>query len=272
MFVVSVTCRGLRAENRRINEAMTETRESRASAQEIKFVVDAALGVQVRAWARRLLKADPYGAGTFGDEYHTSSLYFDTAGLDVFNRRGSFGRAKYRIRRYSGADYAFIERKLRRPNLLIKRRTQVDLDVLHALEHGEVPPGSPAWWFAERLRVRALSPSCLLSYHRTARNLPTPTGLARLTVDDGLHAAPARGFTLDDVSVGGETMLGGQVILELKFRGPLPGVFQDLLRTFGLVRTAASKYRLGMTALGHVPAAASPVTDLDTSGEPCESC
>jgi hypothetical protein len=251
---------------------MTETRESRISAQEVKFVLDAPLGAHVREWARRLLKADPYGTGPFGDEYHTSSLYFDTTELDVFQRRGSFGRAKYRIRRYSGADYAFIERKLRRPNLLIKRRTQVGLEVVKAIERGDITPTSPAWWFYERLRVRALAPSCLLSYHRTARNLPTPTGLARLTIDDGLHAAPARGCALDDVTVGGEAMLDGQVILELKFRGPLPGVFQDLLRTFGLTRTSASKYRLGMIALGHVPAQPAAVKDLDVSGDPCESC
>ncbi len=231
---------------------MADTREARGSAAEKKVLLDAALGAQVREWARTRLKADSYGAGPFGDEYLTSSLYFDTSGLDVFHKRGSFGRAKYRIRRYSSAEYAFLERKLRKPNLLVKRRTQVGLDVVAALGSGRVPVGSPARWFADRLAMRRLAPSCLISYHRTARGLPTPTGLARLTVDEGLHVVPAVDFSLPDVGLGGEPILPGRVILELKYRGALPEVFADLLRTFGLQWQTASKYRLGMAALGHV--------------------
>ncbi len=230
---------------------MTETRESRASATETKFVLDAARGAEVREWARRHLKADPYGSGPFGDEYHTASLYLDTAALDVFHRRGSFGRAKFRIRRYSGADYAFVERKMRRPNLLVKRRTRVGLEVLRDIERSAIPKAAPAWWFQERVRVRKLIPSCLLSYHRTARAIALPAGLARLTVDDGLFVEPATGFTLDGAEPARAPMLAGRVILELKFRGVFPAIFQQLVHTFDLQRSTASKYRLGMTALGH---------------------
>ncbi len=230
---------------------MVNTRESRASAKEKKFVLDGALGAQVRDWARAHLKADPYGAGPFDDEYHTSSLYFDNEDLDVFHRRGSSGRAKFRIRRYSGADYAFIERKLRRPSLLVKRRTQVGLEVVAALQRGEIGKDAPAYWFQERIQVRRLAPSCLVSYHRTARAIATPGGLARLTVDDGIHALAARDFALLDVSVDGEAILPGQVIVELKYRGALPLIFQKLRRTFNLEGYTASKYRLAMMALGH---------------------
>jgi hypothetical protein len=230
---------------------MVDTRESRASATEKKFVLDAVLGGQVREWARARLKADPHGSGPFGDEYLTESLYFDNDRLDVFERRGSFGRAKYRIRRYSGANYAFLERKLRRPNLLVKRRTQVELDTVAAIEHGAVGRSSPARWFYERLQVRRLTPACLLSYHRTARAMATPNGLARLTVDDGLHVMPAQGFSLPDATLTGVPILPGSVILELKYRGILPDIFQELVRTFSLDGQTASKYRLGMMALGH---------------------
>jgi VTC domain len=232
---------------------MADTRESRASATETKFLIDAGLASDVRDWARSHLKADPYGSGPFGDEYHTSSLYFDNDALDVFNRRGSNGRAKYRIRRYSGADYAFIERKMRRPQLLVKRRTQVGLDVISAIERDAVKEGSAGWWFYERIRVRRLEPSCLLSYQRTARGTPTPSGLARLTLDDQLRVAPAAGFALHDLGTSGTPVLQGQIVLELKYRGALPDIFVSLVHTFGLVRQTASKYRLGMTALGHRP-------------------
>ena len=79
-------------------------RETRPFASEVKFVIAAALGEQIRAWARANLEPDPYGGGAFNDWYHTASLYFDTAAGDVFHRRRSFGRSKYRVRRYGEAE------------------------------------------------------------------------------------------------------------------------------------------------------------------------
>ena len=77
----------------------------------------------------------------------------------MFHRRGSFGRAKYRIRRYGDSPMIFLERKLRQPGVLIKRRTQAPLDVL---EHDRDAcewrhwPGS---WFDRRVAARRLEPS-----------------------------------------------------------------------------------------------------------------
>ena len=102
---------------------MTDTRETRASASEIKFLLDEGQVPAIRAWARANLQPDPHGGGPFADAYTTSTLYFDTRQLDVFHRRSSFGRAKYRVRRYGDAGSVFFERKLRQPGVLIKRRT-----------------------------------------------------------------------------------------------------------------------------------------------------
>lgn len=237
---------------------MLDTRESRASASESKFVLDTALAAHVRQWAREHLHPDAYGAGPFGDEYRTSSLYFDTRTFDVFHRRGSYGRGKYRIRRYAGANYVFLERKMRRPGLLVKRRTQMPVEVLARLADGEIRKGEPGHWFAERLRVRALEPACRLSYHRTARGLMTEGGLARLTLDDGIRVEPADRIALPEGGVDGTPVLDGRVILELKFRGALPPIFEALVRTFDLRVQTASKYRLGMLALGHVLAPSDP--------------
>lgn len=90
-------------------------RETRPFAAEVKFVIPADLRQQVRSWARENLEPDPYGGGMFNDTYHTTSLYFDTAAGDVFHRRRSFGRSKYRVRRYGSANFVFLERKLRGP-------------------------------------------------------------------------------------------------------------------------------------------------------------
>ncbi len=52
---------------------------------------------------------------------------------DVFHRRGSFGRSKYRIRRYGDEDAFFLERKMRQPAVLAKRRTRLPLVALERL-------------------------------------------------------------------------------------------------------------------------------------------
>ena len=227
---------------------MVHTRETRASASEIKFVIDPAVAPAIRAWARQHLQADPHGGGPFGDEYDTASLYFDTAALDVFHRRGSYGRAKYRVRRYGTSDIVFLERKLRKPGLLIKRRTIASIDSLRRLESPQAQAGWDGEWFRRRLHLRSLAPSCQLSYHRMARVIACPDGIARLTLDSELRAA-----RLEDASfnTGGVRFLEHGLILELKYHRYLPALFRRLVEEFALEIGTASKYRLGMAALEH---------------------
>ena len=228
---------------------MVQTRETRASASEIKFLVDLDDAPRILAWARAELQPDPYGAGPFGDQYETTSLYFDTDDLDVFHRRGSFGRAKYRIRRYGGSDMVFLERKLRKPGILVKRRTADVIDALARLETAGSDPGWPGEWFRRRLLARRLRPVCQVSYHRAARVIVCTDGLARLTLDGGLRAvsidAPA--FT----GGAGVPVLEDRMILELKYCVRVPAIFRRLIEAFALEPQAASKYRLSMAALGH---------------------
>ena len=218
----------------------------------MKFVLDPVLGRQVRDWARSELEADPHGEGPFADEYRTTSLYFDTATHDVFHRRGSFGRAKYRIRRYSEHDFVFLERKLRKPGFLFKRRTRTPIGVLHQLERTEADGPWLGDWFHRRLLARGLRPVCCLSYHRMARGLSVNGTTARLTLDDSVAVAAINAVHFDEQPA--LPILQQQLILELKFRGHLPTIFKRLIEELRLTSCTASKYRFGMTALGHVPA------------------
>jgi len=226
---------------------MADTREARAHAAEIKIVVDGALGVQIQDWARLNLDPDPYGSGPFGDQYLTTSLYFDTPNRDVFHRRGSFGRAKYRIRRYGQGAHVFLERKLRKPGLLVKRRTKVSIEDLRRLEDDSVTDWGLGNWFRRRVVGRRLEPVCQLSYHRVARGVMSSTGPARLTVDDGIRVAPIDrvGFVSDP----GLPVLEGCMIVEMKFRAHMPVQFEALLEQFQVRPQAASKYRHGMAAM-----------------------
>jgi len=225
-----------------------ETRETRASACEIKFIVDERQAAAIRAWARANMQPDPHGNGPFGDAYTTSTLYFDTERFDVFHRKGSFGRSKYRVRRYGASDVVFFERKMRTSELLVKRRTAA---LLHDLSRLTLIGSDDTWppnWFHQRLQVRNLSPICRITYHRMARVSVGPYGPCRLTIDDGLMATAT-----GDLSFGGGTevpVASGQAILELKYRVQMPAVFKELAETFALEPQRISKYRLAVAALG----------------------
>ena len=96
------------------------------SAQELKYLVTPSTAEAVCRWAREHLSPDPHAGGRFGDEYGTTSLYFDTEELDVYRRAGQYHRSKFRIRRYSSDQVVFLERKLRGRARLCKRRTRIE--------------------------------------------------------------------------------------------------------------------------------------------------
>jgi hypothetical protein len=232
---------------------MMETREVRTFATEIKFVVDYDVAARIRRWARIHLEPDPYGEGPAKDEYLTTSVYFDTARLDVLHRRGSFGRSKYRIRRYGAEQVVFLERKLREPAVLAKRRTMAPLAALEWLTSSDTRTSWSGDWFRARLHARRLRPVCQVSYRRTARVLTSGNSLIRLTLDDGLIAVPSSDARFTDAR--GIPAIEGRQILELKFRFETPALFKRLVEEFALTSERASKYRLGMAATGQAPTA-----------------
>jgi hypothetical protein len=202
------------------------------------------------------MRPDPHGTGEFADGYTTSTLYFDTRQLDVFNRRDSFGRAKYRVRRYGNADQVFLERKLRRPGVLIKRRTLDSIEALACLDASEVDSGWAGHWFHRRLLLRRLRPVCQVTYDRIARLAATAEGVARLTLDSNLRAT---GIDTPAFSGNaGEPFLPGRNILELKYHARVPALFRRLIEAFRLEPSIASKYRLGVAAVSQAERAGAP--------------
>jgi hypothetical protein len=223
---------------------------------EIKFLVNEATGIRVREWVRARMDADPHGGGPHADEYRVSTLYLDTEARDVFHRRGSYGRSKYRVRRYGDEPRVFLERKLRTASRLAKRRTHISLETLPLLTTAGLHPADSASgvsdpltvWFRRRVSLRRLEPVCRVSYRRTARLAETEAGRVRLTLDDSLTASTANAFSLD--GPGPAALLVGHMILELKYRGTMPAVFRELADTFALTPGRASKYRVAVEALG----------------------
>jgi hypothetical protein len=235
----------------------THTRETRDGAREVKFLVPADRSATILDWARSRLAADPHAGGPSGDEYRTTTIYFDTPDMAVFNRRGSYGRSKYRIRRYGSSQTAFLERKLRTSDLLSKRRTTIAVSSLATLLLPSAA-GEPFRWFVDRVAARKLSPVCQVSYRRHAFVGVGPYGPMRLTFDDTVKAQP--NLTTLFAPDGGTSVASGQVIIEMKFCVEPPAVLKHLVEEFGLSPAPISKYRLSLAELtAGMPAAVSPV-------------
>jgi hypothetical protein len=226
----------------------TEIRENRAFVAEIKFLVPADGVEALREWARERLRPDPFGAGPFGDTYETNSIYFDTGEFDVFHRRGSFGRSKYRARRYGAAEEMFLERKLKTHDLVSKRRSIVPCAEFAKLASAETRKGWAGHWFHRRIRARELAPVCQVAYTRTALVNSNGHGPIRMTLDAGVRAVVSNALAFHDLAAEAP-LTGSNGILELKFYRARPAVFDELVEKFGLVAQPISKYRIAVGAL-----------------------
>ena len=226
-------------------------RETRANAREIKFLIDAARGPDVQAWMRANLAPDEFGSGPDHDQFETSSLYFETAKFDVFHRRGSFGKSKYRVRRYGASPIMFLERKFRTDRVLIKRRTTAALDDFRLIETNEPNPNWYGYWFHRRLIARRLEPLVQVSYVRTARLGSSPHGKVRMTIDFDLRVLPLpdRAF----IPGTGLPLMPAHNVIEVKYSKQLPDIFKDVISQFALKTQPISKYRAGLALLGLSP-------------------
>jgi hypothetical protein len=236
-----------------------DSRETRDFARETKFLVDAAIADEVRAWARETLGRDPHGTGEFGDLYATTSLYFDTPAFDVYHRNSSHARGKFRIRRYGRLDFIFLERKMRTDRLLAKRRTTVPLDSLQRIGEPEADPRWPGYWFHRRILFRGLRPLVQISYDRTARLSLVNGSPVRFTIDTNLRVLPMpdRAF----IPGVGFPVIEHKAIVEMKYRFELPAVLKEAVERFKLTPVAVSKYRLGFDALGYASPGEEPALE-----------
>src|SRR4029078_3291596 len=183
--------------------------------------------------------------------YSTCSLYFETDRFDVFHRRGSYGKSKYRIRRYSMSPVMFLERKFRTDRVLIKRRTLVPVSEFERLDGNSPDAAWDGYWFHRRICAPRLQPLVQLSYIRTARVGMSTHGRVRMTIDFDLRVLPLpdRAFLPGT----GLPLLEGRHIEEVKCAVVLPTLFKQLVETFALRTQPMSKYRAGLALLGLSP-------------------
>jgi hypothetical protein len=221
---------------------------------ELKFELSSEDVARMKAWARRHLNPDPHGMDGC---YRVTSVYCDTPAFDVFHRSDGYRSSKLRLRRYGSAPFVFLERKIKKGDRVRKRRVDVapdELPRLAACVNGATPPaGWPAGWFLDQALKKRVAPTCRVGYFRTAFFGTSGGQTVRLTIDESLVGAPARGWDAPPLHEGAELLPGG-ALLELKFQNSLPELFRRLQAELPPRTARVSKYRRCVQVCGLVRA------------------
>ena len=166
----------------------------------------------------------------------------------MYHRQGSTSRAVYRLRRFGGADHAYLERRLGTAGAVMKRRTMVPLE---ELSRAYDEPHAPGWigaWFARRIAVRQLSPVCQLSCRRISavRGRADGTGAAH-----DRRAAPRDAGPFRQVPCGrwAPNPAPSRQSCRCGTTATMPPMFRQMLGRLRLVPSSISRYRLAVGAL-----------------------
>lgn len=244
--------------------SLLSTRIGGEDAYEVKFLIDESIAARIEDWARASLTPDPHADPALNGAYRTTSLYLDTPNLDVYHRTPSYRRRKYRVRRYENLDWAFLERKSKRADIVAKRRTTIPLADLSQLD---IPLSLDSWpghWFHQRIALRNLRPACIITYLRTAFNGSCSEGPLRITLDRSLSGALHDQWRIP-APHHPRGLLPNRIVLEFKFLNSMPRPFKELMYDLRLAQVPVSKYRLCREAWGVVsPQIALPAADPRT--------
>ena len=216
-------------------------------AYELKFLLTEQQAREVEKRARERLAYDPHADASRGNSYLITSLYCDTAQLEVFHRLGSFKRRKHRVRRYGNAASVFLERKIKWGERVKKLRTMVpDSDVALLAN----PMSATTWaghWFHRHIVRRQLQPVCRIAYERVALVGSSEEGPMRLTFDRRIRGVLANDWVLDEVD-DGMPVLADNVVCEFKYRSFLPPLFKEIIQAMRMTPSPVSKYRAFLRA------------------------
>jgi hypothetical protein len=212
------------------------------STYELKFLLTEPQAHEAETWARRHLLLDAHGDPGLGGAYRSTSLYFDTRELDVYHGTPVCNGNKFRVRLYGSSTKLFLERKWRDGDRVSKKRTSIPAEELPLLARLTTAARWPGRWFHHSLWSQHLVPACRITYLRTAFGQLNAAGPLRLTLDRDLCGTLTDHWSLT-AAQRSVSLLAGRVILELKYRTELPGLFHELVGQMSLSPNAVSKYR-----------------------------
>ncbi|MGC8828739.1 MAG: VTC domain-containing protein [Verrucomicrobiia bacterium] len=231
---------------------------------EFKYIITEDIALAVRDFVSLYLELDEYGASQKNLSYPIHSLYLDTDDLECYwaTINGLKNRFKLRLRFYESRPNApvYFEIKRRMNNAILKQRGPVKREAVQDLLNGQMPgwdvmaSSEPrhlkaVQHFCELMSEKRAKPKSHVAYYREAWLSPGNTNV-RVTLDRQVRCEPEREAKLEPEIKQPIYPFGNHVVLELKFTGRFPEWFKELVHTFGLTQSAASKYVDGILVGG----------------------
>lgn len=232
--------------------------------QEFKYLLTFNQYRQVHHYLEtRGLIIDPYSIKQSNNNYYIASLYLDTPDYQAYWEKmyGVANRTKYRLRAYSNTGTkktpVFWEIKRKFNNYLKKDRFCLSWDTTNQFLNSRLnldqltqqsPQPKTLTRFYFNWTQKYLRPTVLISYWREAWLDPFYPHL-RLSFDKNIQATATTDLFCSNRQV---NILPNQIIMELKFNGPVPEYLNHICQYFNFSREAISKYCLAMEACGIV--------------------
>lgn len=223
---------------------------------ELKYLVWSYQAEELKTVLRRVLGMDTHvGAGR---DYSVRSLYYDDIYESAYKEKqsGLYDRRKFRIRVYDCKDDVIsLECKQKKDSWIRKetmRLSRREYERIRAGDDGfllDRPEAVARDFYLER-RVNLLAPKLIVDYEREP--YVYPAGDVRVTFDREVRVLKAGEDLFAPDAASYAVLASGQLILEIKFTGYLPGQIQRLLRTRHFAQVSASKYCLGVERIGQI--------------------
>ena len=230
---------------------------------ELKYLISEEKAQGIREFVRSYLDLDE-NADPTDYSYNVHSLYLDSDDLRTYwwTINGNKNRFKLRIRFYSSDPQApvFLEIKRRMNEAILKSRAIIRREAVAQIFQGQLPgpedlvSSNPRYWvalqrFCQLVWDLEARPKGHVTYRREAW-VTTQDNSVRVTMDRRVRFKPQ--FQLDFSTEVEDAVYPFHpwIILELKFTGRYPNWLRELVHTFNLQRSAASKYCNGIETVG----------------------
>lgn len=225
------------------------------SRYECKYLVGPGIVQAIRHRLSAYAQLDHFSAhSTRNRSYRVYSLYFDTAGLRLYQDtcQGRRNRYKLRLRYYDakGEGPVFFEVKKRSDQIVRKAREQVQRH--HAVDFlrnggfsSAVQPGSDLAEFIDRCRETGARPAVRVRYFREAwesRGIDP----VRVTFDTGLEHSVISDLVLEESRPQWQATPLDGTVLEIKFTERKPTWVDQLISHFQLNKISVAKYALSV--------------------------
>lgn len=201
----------------------------------------------------RAARLERFATETFGPESKRSAtttlLFLDTAGLHMARRLGELRRERFRARREGESGTVLLERKTKRGDRARLRSSAIDLREMARLGTTALDPDWPGRRFHRHVVEHALRPVCCVTFLRDAFGGAGPDGPVRIAFDRELRGAVGGAWSPRPVATGAD-LLGGRVLVGVRFPEILPAAVRALVAEMRLEPASFSKCRRALASAG----------------------